>query len=130
MTDHENAIRSIVADVEKGLNTNDIDLMVRHFDPTGHVVDARGRRIEAGPALLEAHEQALAGFLRDQHVRYSVTDVRLLADDVALGHVEAFATDAGGADLDGRVAMVATYVVASRNGTWRVLVRHNTPVAS
>src|ERR1700754_3247061 len=90
--DHERdiaAIKGIVADVETAFNTNDADLMTAHFARNAAVVNAVGVRLSGWDALLEANRKGLAGFLRDEHVRYDVRDIVFLRGDVAIAFKEA-----------------------------------------
>lgn len=117
-------------DVETGLNTNDVELMTRHFGEDAIVINATGRRIDGKAAIIEAHEQALAGFMRNEHVSYSVTDVRALEGPVVLVTKSAQATDANGAFLDPEPTMLALYVLHERDGRWEIVARQNTLVTS
>lgn len=131
MTENEQdvaAIKQVVADVEAGFNTNDAELMNRHFTEDAAVVNAMGIRTVGREALLEASKAGLAGFLKDQYARYEVTDVRFLREDVALAHKEAYATTADGADLDVGHAMNALYVLVKERGRWWIAARQNTLV--
>jgi uncharacterized protein (TIGR02246 family) len=131
MTENEQdvaAIKQIVADVEQGFNTNDAELMNRHFAENAAVVNAMGVRTVGREALLAASEAGLAGFLSDQYARYDVTDVTFLRPDIALAHKEAYATTAEGADLDVGHAMNALYVLVKENGRWWIAARQNTLV--
>ncbi len=131
MTENEQdvaAIRQIVADVEAGFNTNDADLMNRHFTENAAVVNAMGIRTVGREALLAASEAGLAGFLKDQYARYEVRDVTFLREDVALAHKEAYATTAEGADVEVGHAMNALYVLVKAAGRWQIAARQNTLV--
>lgn len=79
-------------------------------------------------SLLEAAQRGLGGFLKDEYVRYDVSDISFLRPDVAVVHKVARATTAGGVLIDEAPAMVALYVLVKENGQWWVATRHNTPV--
>lgn len=70
----------------------------------------------------------LSGFLRDQYVRYEVTDVEFLRVDVALAYKTARATDAAGKPLNVSHDMVALYVLVKESGRWWIAARQNTLV--
>lgn len=127
--DDEAAIRGIIADVETGFNTNDVDLLVRHFAPDSIAVDARGVVLRGGDEIARATRDALAsGPLRDATAHYRLTDVTLLAPDIAVAHKSAWSTSAA-ADGGAPPEMTALYVLARRDGRWRIVRRQNTLVA-
>ena len=126
--DDEAAIRAIVADVQTAFNTNDPVLMNEHFAADASVVTAMGKRVTGIDALRRAAEQGMAGALRDEYVRYVVTDVRFLRPDVALAYKEATATDADGEPIELDHSMVALYVLVKENDRWLVAARQNTLV--
>jgi uncharacterized protein (TIGR02246 family) len=131
-TDHAadvEAIRRIIADVEKGFNDNDADLLVEHFAQNASVVAATGAQIDGREALLEFSRTGLAGPLRDQRARYELADVVFVRPDVALAHKHAWAIDAAGEPVDVGHAMSALYVLVREGGRWWVVSRQNTLVA-
>jgi uncharacterized protein (TIGR02246 family) len=127
-TEDEAAIRRIVADVQTAYNTNDARLMNAHFAADASVVTALGKRIDGIDALREFTEQAMAGVLREEYVRYDVTDIRFLRPDVALAYKHATATDAAGEPIELDHAMIALYVLVKEDGRWLVAARQNTLV--
>lgn len=122
------AIHRIVADIETAFNTNDPDLMNAHFATDGSAVNAVGHRLRGIDAMREAAVAGLSGFLRDQYVRYEVTDVEFLRADVALAYKSARATDAAGTPLNVGHDMVALYVPVKESGRWWIAARQNTLV--
>ncbi|MBF6256659.1 SgcJ/EcaC family oxidoreductase [Nocardia farcinica] len=121
-------IRRIIERVETAYNTNDAELMTADFTPDATVVNAVGTRISGRAALLAANRAGLAGFLKDQYVRYDVTDIVFLRPDVALAHKVARATTADGGLIDREPAMIALYVLIRENGRWWTAARQNTLV--
>ncbi|RCV47431.1 SgcJ/EcaC family oxidoreductase [Marinitenerispora sediminis] len=124
------AITRVVKDVETAYNTNDPDLMTAHFARDASAVNAVGVRLTGRDELLEANRRGLAGFLKDEYVRYDVSDVVFLRPDVALAYKEARATTADGELIDRDPAMVALYVLVREHGRWWVAARQNTLVPS
>lgn len=122
------AIRQIIADIETAFNTNDPALMNAHFAADASAVNAAGQRITGIDALDESASSGLNGFLRDQHVRYDVTDVTFLRPDVAIAHKLATATRANGEPIDVGHDMIAMYVLVKESGRWWVAARANTVV--
>jgi uncharacterized protein (TIGR02246 family) len=130
-TDHApdvEAIRRIIADVEKGFNDNDADLLVEHFAQDASAVTATGVQIDGRAAMLEAARAGLAGPLRDQRARYQLADVQFVRPDVAVAHKHAWAIDAAGEPVDVGHAMSALYVLVREGGRWWVVSRQNTLV--
>lgn len=128
-TDHSAdiaAIEQIVASVETAYNTNDAELMTADFAANAMVVNAMGALLTGRADLLAANRAGLAGFLRDQYVRYEVTDITFLRPDVALAHKVARATTATGELIDTDPAMIALYVLVKENGRWWTAARQNT----
>lgn len=125
-TSDASEIRAIVADIESGLNSNNADLMTVHFATNATVVGANGIPISGRHNLYEAHVRGLAGFLRNEHARYDVTDIVFIRPDIALAHKQARATDATGNAIDPEPTMIALYVLAKSQNRWWVIARQNT----
>lgn len=122
------AIAKIIEDTETAYNTNDPDLMTEHFALDATVVNAVGGRASGWAELYDANKRGLAGFLRDEYVRYQVTGIDFLGPEVALAYKAARATKPDGELIDHDPAMVALYVVVKRNGRWWIAARQNTLV--
>ncbi|MGW1676988.1 SgcJ/EcaC family oxidoreductase [Saccharopolyspora sp. NPDC002376] len=132
-SDHEHdvaAIAQVIADTETAFNTNDPDLMTAHFARNATVVNAVGVQLSGWDALLEANRKGLAGFLRDKHVKYELSDITFIRPDVALAHKHARATQPDGELIDVDPAMVALYVLVKEQGRWWIAARQNTPTKS
>ncbi|MFE3545876.1 SgcJ/EcaC family oxidoreductase [Nocardia sp. NPDC059177] len=122
------AIRQIIADNQTAMNTNDAELLTAPFAANATVGNAVGMLISGRDAVLAANQRGLAGFLKDEYVRYDVTDILFLRPDVALAHKTARATTPEGDLIDTEPAMVALYVLVKENGRWWTAARQNTPV--
>ncbi|WP_378731682.1 SgcJ/EcaC family oxidoreductase [Nocardia brasiliensis] len=120
------AIEQIINNVETAYNTNDAELMTADFTANASVVNAMGALMVGRDALLAANRAGLAGFLKDQYVRYEVTDITFLRPDVAIAHKVARATTAEGALIDTDPAMIALYVLVKEDGRWWTAARQNT----
>lgn len=120
------ALRQVIADVETGLNTNDAELMTRHFAANAVAVGVSGRATAGLAALREVHAQAVTGFLKDQYARYEIDDVSFVRPDVALVRKLARAVDAEGTPIDLDHAMSALYVLVREQGRWWIVARQNT----
>ncbi|TLG18123.1 SgcJ/EcaC family oxidoreductase [Nocardia cyriacigeorgica] len=122
------AIEAIISTVETAYNTNDAELMVRDLAANAVVGNAVGVLQRGREAVLEASRAGLAGFLKDEYVRYEVTDIRFLRPDVAIAHKAARAVTAEGEPIDIDPAMIALYVLVKQDGRWWVAARQNTLV--
>ena len=130
-TDHAadiEAIRRIIADVEKGFNDNDAELLVEHFAQNGSVVTAMGAQIDGRDPMLESARAGLAGPLRDERARYELADVVFVRPDVALAHKRAWAIGETGEPRNVGHEMSALYVLVRENGRWWIVARQNTLV--
>jgi uncharacterized protein (TIGR02246 family) len=126
----EAALRDIVSTIELGFNTNDAELLLRDIAEDAHVVNAVGTVLRGRDAILEATRAGLAGaYLRDATARYRISDIELLAPDVAVLHKDAWSTEAA-ANAGEPPEMNALYVMARRDGRWWVLRRQNTLVVA
>ncbi len=121
-------IEQIVADVERGFNTNDAALMNKHVAPDATLVSAMGVRLVGIDEVMAASEAGLAGPLADQYARYEVKDVRFIRPDVALAYKEAYAVTADGEPIDVEHTMCALYVLVKEDGRWLITARQNTLV--
>lgn len=123
------AIRGVIADVEKGFNDNDAELLVEHFAQNASAVAVSGAQVDGRDAMLTVSRAALAGPLRDEHARYELADVLFVRPDIAVAHKHARAVDAGGDPIDVGHAMSALYVLVRERGRWWVVARQNTLVS-
>lgn len=121
-------IRQVIADVERGFNTNDAALMNKHVAADAALVSAMGVRLAGIDEVMAASEAGLAGPLRDQYARYEVRDVRFVRPDVALAYKEAYAITADGEPIDLDHTMCALYVLVKQDGRWLITARQNTLV--
>lgn len=122
------ALKDIITDIETGVNTNDVELATKHFSADASAVSVNGAEVDGLDAIVEAHRQGFAGFLRDQYARYELGPVRFLGPDVAIARKRAWATEADGRAKDVGHAMVALYVFVREGDRWRIAARQNTLV--
>ncbi|WP_067572248.1 SgcJ/EcaC family oxidoreductase [Nocardia acidivorans] len=122
------AITRVIANAQQAFNTNDPNLMAADFAANASAGNAVGMVLRGAEAVRAASEAGLAGFLKDQFVRYDITDITFPRPDMALVHKVARETTATGELLDQDPAMVALYVLLKENGRWWTIARHNTPI--
>lgn len=123
------ALRRVVADVERGFNENDPDLLVRHIAPDAVIVNARGAVLRGRAAVEAATRTGLAqGPLRTATAHYRLSDVALVGPDVAVAHKSAWSS-VEDADDGAPPEMNAHYTFVRREGRWWILRRQNTLVA-
>lgn len=123
------ALRRVVADVERGFNENDADLLVRHVAPDAVIVNARGAVLRGRAAVEAATRTGLAqGPLHTATAHYRLSDVALVGPDVAVAHKSAWST-VEDADSGAPPEMNAHYTFVRREGRWWILRRQNTLVA-
>lgn len=122
------AIHAIIADTQTAMNTNDAELLAAPYTANASVGNAVGGVIHGHDAVLETTRRGLAGFLKNEHVRYDVTEVSFLRPDVAFARKQARATTADGTLIDTEPAMIALYVLVKESGKWWTAARQNTLV--
>ncbi|WP_330185058.1 SgcJ/EcaC family oxidoreductase [Nocardia sp. NBC_01503] len=122
------AITQVIANAQQAFNTDDPNLMAADFAANASVGNAVGTVLYGAEAVRVASAAGLAGFLKDQFVRYDIADISFPRPDMALVHKVARATTATDELVDQDPAMVALYVLLKENGRWWTIARHNTPV--
>jgi uncharacterized protein (TIGR02246 family) len=127
-SDDLRAIEQVIADVELGFNSNDVELSTRHFRADARATSALGQRVVGLDAIVEAHRKGYAGPLRDSKASYDVDDVLFVRPDVAIVQKQAWEIDADGNRSGEGPAMVATYVMSRDEGAWSIVARANTLV--
>lgn len=124
----EEEIGQIVADVERGFNTNDPEPMMRRVADDAVVVNAVGAVQRGREEIDRVTRAALAdGPLRAASAHYRLTGITALAPDIAVAHKDAWATPEA-AESGAAPEMKALYVLARRDGRWWIVRRQNTLV--
>ncbi|ATG54997.1 DUF4440 domain-containing protein [Brachybacterium ginsengisoli] len=123
------ALRRVVGDVERGFTENDAGLLVRHVAPDAVIVNALGAVLRGRAAVEAATRAGLSrGPLSTATAHYRLSDIALVAPDVAVAHKSAWST-VEDADRGAPPEMNAHYVFVRREGRWWILRRQNTLVA-
>lgn len=123
------AVERVIADVERGFNTNDAELLVEHFAENASAVTVTGAQVDGRATLLETSRTGLAGPLRDQRAAYVLADVTFVRPDVAVAHTQARAVGDDGRPVDLGHTMSALYVLVKQDGRWWIVARRNTLVS-
>lgn len=122
------AITAIVANVEKGFNENDPDLLTRDIASDARIVNAVGVELIGLDQIEASARHGLTQTsLSDATAHYRVHGVELLAPDIAVAQKRAWSTPEA-AERGDSPEMVALYVFARRDGRWWVIRRQNTLV--
>ncbi|MRH86697.1 SgcJ/EcaC family oxidoreductase [Nocardia sp. SYP-A9097] len=122
------AITQVIANSQQAFNANDAELMAADYAANASAGNAVGMVMHGADAVRAASEVGLAGFLKNQYVRYDIADITFPRPDIALVHKLARETTATGELVDQEPAMVALYVLAKEHGRWWTIARHNTPI--
>ena len=120
------AIKQIIATVETGFNQKDAAACVRHFTQDATVANVMGKQVSGWPAIYEAHQQGLAGHLRDEYARYDVHNLVFLRSDVAIAQVYGWPITKAGQPIEDGQGMIALYVMVKADDQWWIAARQNT----
>lgn len=124
-SDDRVAIAVLIADIERGFNTNDAELLTGRLAANASTVNVVGSRTAGRDAALAASHLGLQGPLRDEIAEYEVADLVFIRPDVAVAHKHAWAVENGRRTTTGP-AMIALYVLTRENDRWWVVARQNT----
>lgn len=119
------AIASLIADVERGFNINDAELLTSRLAANASTVNVVGSRTADRDAALAASYLGLQGPLRDEIAEYELADVVFIRPDVAVAHKHAWAVE-NGHRTTAAPAMIALYVLTRESDRWWVVARQNT----
>jgi len=122
----EAALREVISRVELGFNTNDAELLLADVADDAQVVNAVGTVLRGREEIVAATRAGLANSsLRMATAHYRVSDLELIAPDVAVLHKDAWSSEAD-AEAGKPAEMNALYVFVRRDGWWWILRRQNT----
>lgn len=125
----ESALRDVVGRVELGFNTNDADLLLADVADDAQFVNAVGTVLRGREEIVAATKARLASStLSTATAHYRVSDLELIAPDVAVLHKDAWSSETD-AEAGKPAEMNALYVFVRRDGRWWILRRQNTLVA-
>lgn len=122
------AIEQIITDIERGFNTNNPELMIRHMAEDALIVNPLGE-VMYGPRSVEQSARALLvdGPLGETTAHYRLTDLTQLVPGVIVAHKNAWSTRES-ADAGDPPGMNSLYVLVNREGKWWIVRRQNTAI--
>lgn len=125
----ERATRTMVAELQEGLDQRDADLYNRHFASDVLWGSPYGLTVFGYDELHAIHARLQAEGTGGEHSRYSVVRVLGIGENVALAHVRREPiTDPQEAPSDGSLAEMAMYVLARSGNEWWLVAGQNTPI--
>ena len=130
----DEAVQSLVAELQAGLDSRDADVYNRHFAADVIWGSPFGATVHGYDRLHAIHVQLKRERRGGPSSRYEIAAVLSPAPDVALAQVRRVALDPDGepvtpsADLTGSFSEMALYVLVRRDGTWWLAAGQNTPV--
>jgi uncharacterized protein (TIGR02246 family) len=120
-----NTIDALVASLESAWNAADGDAFAAPFTDDADFVNIRAEHFQGRRAIAAGHAAILRGIYAGSTNRYSVTNARLLRDDVALAHVQAV-LDVPSGVLAGRHRALFSVVLLRATPGWTIASFHNT----
>jgi uncharacterized protein (TIGR02246 family) len=127
-TDHDAAIRAVVAETER--RQSDADQFAELLTADAVLVNAVGRRVLGREAVRAALAAALQTPLANVLTRNEIVDIRLLRPDVALVSGIKRVLSAGSEHAEPGAKIHFSFVLVNDADTWRIAVAHNTLVAN
>jgi uncharacterized protein (TIGR02246 family) len=123
------AVTAVVKDLEKAFNAHDAVALSEQFAVEASWTNAVGTRLDGRAQIAEFSKPAMEGFLRYAYARYDVEKLLEIADGVIAVNVHQTPTDSAGTPVEGPHG-ATTYVIARREGGWRIVVGQNSSVAA
>ncbi len=123
----EAAIRSIVQQMMNGWNAYNADEFAAPFSEDADYIVVNGRHVKGRAAIRDGHEEIFNSLYSNSHNEYSVEQVRLLQEDIALAHVRARLVYYW--EEKERVGHARIGLVLLKDaGNWQVAAFQNTPI--
>jgi uncharacterized protein (TIGR02246 family) len=125
----EDIVEDIVAGLETAWNDGDGAAFASYCAEDADFVNVYGMHGLGRPAIAKAHDTILRTIYAGSLMAYSVKSVRMLAEDVALMHIDAQLWVPQG-PLEGQRKALPSMVVTRQGDEWRIASFHNTFVAA
>jgi uncharacterized protein (TIGR02246 family) len=120
--------KGLVASLGEAWNRADGAGFAAAFTDDADFVNILGMRVRTRQAIAAGHQQIFDTIYKASHADFTLAMSRLLADGVAVAHIEA-TLDAPGGPRPGRTNALATAVLTRGDEGWRIAAFHNTVVA-
>ncbi|MEH2335108.1 SgcJ/EcaC family oxidoreductase [Nostoc sp.] len=124
----EAVIKAMVATFAEAWNAKDAKHLAMLFAEDADFVDIIGRWFKGRTEIEQAHAQALASFLSDNHMTITDTQIKFLTPNVAVLHSTWETTGQKSPDGVNRIqdTGVLTAVTTCKENTWQIIAFHNT----
>lgn len=120
------AVRQVIEELAGGHRREDVDAYVAVFDPETVWVTSRGACFRGRATLGDYLRQVIPGGLGDGSVTYRVESVHPISANAVAAVVEQTYLRPDGEPRDADARHTHTYVVAERDGRWRIVAGQNT----
>ncbi len=119
-------ISRFISVLESALNAHDAVEYNRHFDDQVSWGNPNGGVVRGIKELHEVHKAFLEGPLRESKFHYLIERTEIIAPDAAYAHVRLRRTGKDGTTIESDERCL--YVLARKDGLWRICAGHNTRV--
>jgi uncharacterized protein (TIGR02246 family) len=128
MTVDEQAIHTMVGQLEAGWNAGDGVGFASHFTDDASFIHTYGGEIDGGVAIEAVHRQILDTLYKGSHNEYTVLGIRFVRPDVAIVLVRAHLQFYEGGEPR-EIPARPTMIGAEEDGIWQVVVFQNTRIS-
>lgn len=125
-TEESNAIKQIIANMERAHNQHDADELDRHFTSDATWVNVFGARLSGWQQINEVHKTLYKGPLQNSYARYQVVNISFVRSDVVIAHIRQYPTTPEGEIIEEGQGSLAIYVMVKESGVWKVAAGQNT----
>lgn len=122
----EAAVRQVIEELACGHRREDVAAYLAVFDPAAAWVTSQGTCFRDRATLGEYLRQVIPGGLGDGSVTYRVESVHAVSGHAAAAVVEQTYLGADGEPRAAEARHTHTYVLAERDGRWRIVAGQNT----
>ncbi len=124
----EAAIKAKIAKFAEAWNAKDAKHLATLFAEDADFVDIIGHWFKGRTEIEQAHAQALASFLSDNHITITDTQIKFLTPDVAVVHSTWETTGQKSPDGVHQIqdTGVLTAVTTCKENTWQIIAFQNT----
>ena len=127
MTTDEQAIRTMISQLEAAWNAADSAGFSAHFTDDATFIHIYGGELEGRGAITAAHQQIFDTIYKGSHNNYTVVGIRFVCPDVAIARIQArlqFYAEGLAREIQARPTMVAV----RENGKWQIVAFQNTRI--